>query len=43
MAHHKEKLGRLRLAGIGVDAVAVAGQFEEALSGLEAVTARSLT
>src|SRR5216683_2545682 len=31
---HREELGRLRLAGIGADAVAVAGQFGEALSGL---------
>src|SRR5215813_2147424 len=30
---HREELGRLRLAGIGADAVAVAGQFGEALSG----------
>src|SRR5215472_965084 len=35
-AHHKhrEKLGRLGLAGIGADAVAVAGQLGEALSSL---------
>ena len=31
---HREKLGRLGLAGIGADAVAVAGQLGEALSGL---------
>src|SRR3954470_76321 len=31
---HREELGRLRLAGIGADGVAVAGQFGEALSGL---------
>src|SRR5207244_3929413 len=31
---HREELGRLRLAGIGADAVAVAGQLGEALSGL---------
>src|SRR5229473_1082092 len=31
---HREELGRLRLAGIGADAVAVAGQFGEALAGL---------
>src|SRR5919108_3620768 len=31
---HREKLGWLRLAGIGADAVAVAGQLGEALSGL---------
>jgi hypothetical protein len=31
---HREELGRLRLAGIGVDAVAVAGQLGEALPGL---------
>ena len=30
---HREQLGRLRLAGIGADGVAVTGQFEEALSG----------
>src|SRR5215471_4930649 len=30
---HREELGLLRLAGIGADAVAVAGQFGEALSG----------
>jgi hypothetical protein len=30
---HREELGRLRLAGIGADAVAVAGQLGEALSG----------
>ena len=32
--HHedREELGRLRLAGIGADAVAVAGQLGEALS-----------
>src|SRR5438094_4270883 len=29
---HREELGRLRLAGIGADAVAVAGQLGEALS-----------
>jgi len=29
-----KELGRLRLAGIGADAVAVAGQLGEALSGL---------
>src|ERR1700757_3338582 len=31
---HREQLGRLRLAGIGADAVNVAGQLGEALSGL---------
>src|SRR6266404_6441181 len=31
---HREQLGRLRLAGIGADAVAVAGHLGEALSGL---------
>ena len=31
---HREALGRLRLAGIGADTVAVAGQLGEALSGL---------
>src|SRR5262245_40654337 len=31
---HREELGRLSLAGIGADAVAVAGQLREALSGL---------
>ena len=31
---HREELGQLRLAGIGADAVAVAGQLGEALSGL---------
>ena len=31
---HREELGRLGLACIGADAVAVAGQFGEALSGL---------
>src|SRR5919198_163820 len=31
---HREKLGRLRLTGIGADAVAVAGQLGEVLSGL---------
>src|SRR5260370_4635068 len=31
---HREELGGLRLAGIGADAVAVAGQLGEALSGL---------
>ena len=31
---HREELGRLRLAGIGADAVAVPGQLGEALSGL---------
>src|SRR5256884_7700968 len=31
---HREELGRLRLAGIGTDAVAVAGQLGEGLSGL---------
>src|SRR2546426_3153137 len=31
---HREELGRLRLAGIGADAVAVAGQLGEALSRL---------
>ena len=31
---HREELGRLGLAGIGTDAVAVAGQLGEALSGL---------
>src|SRR5271170_8372720 len=31
---HSEELGRLRLAGIGADDVAVAGQLGEALSGL---------
>src|SRR5438128_8830869 len=31
---HREELGRLRLAGIGADAVVVAGQLGEALSGL---------
>jgi hypothetical protein len=31
---HREELGRLRLAGIGADAVAVARQFGEVLSGL---------
>jgi hypothetical protein len=31
---HREELGRLRLAGIGADAVAVAGQLGEALSDL---------
>src|SRR6516164_9371335 len=31
---HREELGRLRLAGVGADAVAVAGQLGEALSGL---------
>src|SRR5580704_8057722 len=31
---HCEELRRLRLAGIGADGVAVAGQFGEALSGL---------
>src|SRR6516162_8283999 len=31
---HCEELGRLCLAGVGTDAVAVAGQFREALSGL---------
>ena len=30
----REELGRLSLAGISADAVAVAGQFGEALSGL---------
>src|SRR5713226_7287369 len=30
---HREELGWLRLAGIGADAVAVAGQLGEALSG----------
>src|SRR6516162_9297954 len=31
---HREELGRLRLAGIGADVVALAGQLGEALSGL---------
>src|SRR5437899_5909104 len=31
---HCEELGRLRIAGIGADAVAVAGELGEALSGL---------
>src|SRR5438128_2229612 len=31
---HREELGRLRLAGIGADGVAVTGQLGEALSGL---------
>jgi hypothetical protein len=31
---HREDLGRLCLAGIGADVVAVTGQFGEALSGL---------
>src|SRR2546426_10507069 len=31
---HREELGGLRLAGVGADAVAVAGQLGEALSGL---------
>src|SRR4029078_8805678 len=31
---HREELGRLRLAGIGADAMAVAGKLGEALSGL---------
>src|SRR5881396_186278 len=31
---HREELGWFRLAGIGADAVAVAGQLGEALSGL---------
>src|SRR5260221_13235914 len=31
---HREELGRLRLTGIGADAVAVAGQLGEALPGL---------
>src|ERR671922_944716 len=31
---HREELGRLRLAGIGADAVAVAGQLREALASL---------
>ncbi len=31
---HREELDRLRLAGIGADAVAVAGQLGEALLGL---------
>src|SRR5438128_771062 len=31
---HSEELARFRLAGIGADAVAVAGQLGEALSGL---------
>src|SRR2546429_9274245 len=31
---HREELGRLRLAGIGADAVAVAGQLGEALPGI---------
>src|SRR5204862_4362838 len=31
---HREELGWLRLAGVGADAVAVAGQLGEALSGL---------
>src|SRR2546429_6147886 len=31
---HREELGRLRLAGIGADGVAVAGQLGEILSGL---------
>src|SRR5256884_6513082 len=31
---HREELGRLRLAGIGADAVAVPGQLGEALAGL---------
>src|SRR5207249_3267103 len=31
---HREELGRLRLAGIGADAMAVAGQLGEGLSGL---------
>src|SRR5919109_1495184 len=31
---HREELGRLRLAGIGADGVAVAGQLGEALTGL---------
>src|SRR5215831_1048015 len=30
---HREELGRVRLAGIGANAVAVAGQLGEALSG----------
>src|SRR6267143_4452733 len=30
---HREELGRVRLAGIGADAVAVPGQLGEALSG----------
>ena len=30
---HREELGRLHLAGIGADVVAVAGQLGEALSG----------
>jgi hypothetical protein len=40
---HREELGRLCVAGIGADAVAVAGQLGEALSGLEVVTGPSLT
>src|ERR1700748_812879 len=31
---HREELGRLRLASIGADAVAIAGQLGKALSGL---------
>src|SRR5258706_13734906 len=31
---HREELGRLRLAGIGADAVAVPGQLGEVLFGL---------
>src|SRR3989442_12245430 len=31
---HREELGRLRLAGIGADAVAAPGQFGEGPSGL---------
>ena len=31
---HREELGRLRLAGIGADAVALAGQLGKALPGL---------
>jgi hypothetical protein len=37
---HREELGRLRLAGIGADAVAVAGQLGEALSGLVGLPVR---
>jgi len=40
---HREELGRLRLAGIGADAVAVAGQLGEALSGLVGRDGPSLT
>ena len=40
---HREELGRLRLAGIRADAVAVAGSSEKLCPASEVVTGPSLT